>query len=172
MAGADAWATKAEAGWCLRAPCFLLSKHIRCSHAANDALHPALLAAAGLAESRLDSDARSRAGAVGLVQLVSDTARFIARTTGGAEVVPADLRDPEIDVRRVRRRRRLGACVIRRERGRGNADEWCRRGRGSAFPETQAYVRALVRVRSVYANAHWPELGLGRAGRPLCARSR
>ena len=45
------------------------------------------------------ANARSEAGAVGLMQLIPETAKGIALRTGGSRFVVADLRDPEINVR-------------------------------------------------------------------------
>ena len=51
------------------------------------------------AESKFDPAARSAAGAVGLMQLLPDTARGIATRTGGDRFVVDDLLDPELNVR-------------------------------------------------------------------------
>ncbi len=69
------------------------------THARNYDLDPAMLAAVIYAESRFDPDARSAAGALGLMQLLPDTARGIAVRTGGHGFVTDDLFEPEINVR-------------------------------------------------------------------------
>ena len=60
-------------------------------HAENYRLDPSLLAAVIYTESRFDADARSAAGAVGLMQLLPETAEAIALRTGGHRFVVADL---------------------------------------------------------------------------------
>ena len=62
-------------------------------------LDPALVAAIIYAESRFDAQARSPHGAVGLMQLLPETAAQIARETGGVAFVPADLEDPRVNIR-------------------------------------------------------------------------
>ena len=53
------------------------------SHAKNYDLDPALLAAVIYTESRFNARAESSAGAIGLMQLLPETARGIAVRTGG-----------------------------------------------------------------------------------------
>jgi soluble lytic murein transglycosylase len=63
-------------------------------------LDPALVAAVVYEESQFDPNARSAAGAVGLMQLLPDTARGIAIHTGGGNFHPAtDLLNPDLNVR-------------------------------------------------------------------------
>src|SRR3989304_3814769 len=52
-------------------------------HARNYDLDPALLAALVYTESRFRADARSSAGAIGLMQLLPETGEAIALRTGG-----------------------------------------------------------------------------------------
>src|SRR4029077_19791693 len=68
-------------------------------HARNYDLDPSLLAAVIYTESRFNARARSDAVAMGLMQLLPDTARGIALRTGGHEFVVDDLYSPEINVR-------------------------------------------------------------------------
>lgn len=138
------------------------------AHARNYDLDPALLAAVIYTESKFDADARSGAGALGLMQLLPDTARGIALRTGGAKFVVDDLFVPEVNVR-------YGAWYLRNlldrygdERtalaayhaGQGNVDKWRERGVGIQFPETRSYVDKVERVKRVYASAYADELGL------------
>ncbi len=120
-------------------------------------------------ESKFDPGARSRSGAIGLMQLLPDTARGIAINTGGSRFVVRDLYDPEINVR-------YGAFYLRRllrkyeddERlalaaynaGQANVDRWRERGAGIEFPETRQYVDEVLELRGVYARAYEEELGL------------
>ncbi len=71
---------------------------IRESSRHND-LDPALVAAVIYAESRFDAGARSDLGAVGLMQVLPETAEQIAGETGGVDFETDDLTDPEVNVR-------------------------------------------------------------------------
>jgi len=168
-AGVAAWVVESEPDWYLRARYPLEYEQVIRGHARNYDLDPGLLAAVIYTESRFDPNVRSDAGAVGLMQLLPDTAKGIALRTGGTRFVVADLRDPEINVR-------YGAWYLRHlldrydgdlatalaayHAGQGNVDDWRRRRLGIAFPETRAYVREVERVRRVYEKAYGKELGL------------
>ena len=167
FAGAAAWVVEAEPDWYLRTRYPLEYEHIVTAHARNYDLPPALLAAVIYAESRFDPNAESEAGAVGLMQLLPETAKGIALRTGGAKFVTSDLRDPEINVR-------YGSWYLDHLRGRydgdtrlalaayhagpGNVDRWLAEGGGIAFPETRAYVDEVDRVRRMYSRAYGRDL--------------
>ncbi len=120
------------------------------------------------AESRFDPDAESAAGAIGLMQLLPDTAKGIALRTGGDRFVVGDLRNPEINVRygswyldHLRERYQDMKLVLAAyHAGQGNVDRWREDGTGIAFPETRSYVAEVMRLRDVYADAYPAELGL------------
>jgi soluble lytic murein transglycosylase len=167
VAAVGAWVVKEEPDWYLRARYPLEYEDILRAHGRTYDLDPALLAAVVYVESRFDPNAESAAGAVGLMQLLPDTAKGIAIRTGGTRFVVADLRDPEINVR-------YGAWYLHHLRdrygdlelalaayhaGQGNVDRWRADGSGIAFPETRDYVDDVIRVRRVYAQAYGPELG-------------
>ena len=167
FAGVAAWVADAEPDWYLRARYPLDYEHIVSAHARNYDLDPTLLAAVIYAESRFDPDVESEAGAVGLMQLLPDTAKGIAVRTGGAKFVLSDLRNPEINVRygswyldhlldRYDGDVRLALAAY--HAGQGNVDRWLADGGGIAFPETRAYVDEVERVRRVYAKAYPDEL--------------
>lgn len=166
IAGAAAWVVEAEPDLYLRARYPLEYTEIVRSHARNYDLDPALLAAVIYAESRFDPSARSEAGAVGLMQLLPETAKGIATRTGGTRFVVADLLDPEINVRYGswyldHLRDRYGdskLTLAAYHAGQGNVDRWKRDGLGIAFPETRAYVSEVVRLRRVYRQAYPREL--------------
>ena len=167
LAGVAAWVVEAEPDWYLRARYPLEYEHIVSAHARNYDLDPALLAAVIYAESRFDPDVESPAGAVGLMQLLPDTAKGIAVRTGGEAFVVSDLRDPEINVRygswyldhlRARYDGEMRLALAAYHAGQGNVDRWLEEGGGIAFPETQAYVNEVERVRRVYASAYSEEL--------------
>ncbi len=161
-----AWVVHSEPEWYERLRYPLRYEQIVRGHAENYRLDPALLAAVIYTESKFDADAESPAGAIGLMQLLPDTAQGIAVRTGGKQFILADLYDPEINVR-------YGSWYLRHlldryedERlalaayhaGQGNVDAWRRRSRGIVFPETRSYVDKVQRVREVYAGAYAGEL--------------
>ena len=168
VAAVAAWVVEAEPDWYLRARYPLEYEHIVSAHARNYDLDPALLAAVIYAESRFDPDVESEAGAVGLMQLLPETAKGIALRTGGDAFVVSDLRDPEINVRygswylehlRGRYDGDIRLALAAYHAGQGNVDRWLEEGRGIAFPETREYVDEVERVRRVYADAYPSELG-------------
>jgi len=137
-------------------------------HARHYHLDPALLAAVIYQESKFKSDARSDRGAIGLMQLLPDTAEGIATRTGGSRFRVADLYNPEINVR-------YGAWYLRHlldrygdERtalaaynaGQRNVDRWRARGEPVQFPETRAYVSRVERLKDIYRRAYGGQLGL------------
>jgi soluble lytic murein transglycosylase len=138
-------------------------------HARNYDLNPALLAAVIEEESKFRSDAKSSAGAIGLMQLQPATAKGIALRTGGTRFVLSDLYDPEINVR-------YGAWYLhhlllkyRDERlalaaynaGQENVDRWRAAGERVQFPETRAYIDKVEHLKGIYRRAYKSELGLG-----------
>jgi soluble lytic murein transglycosylase len=168
LAGALLYAEEQKPGWYAKLRYPLAYEHVIVGHARNYELDPALLAAVIYRESKFDADARSRSGAIGLMQLLPETAKGIALHTGGGKFVVDDLYDPEINVR-------YGSFYLRRllhkygeERlalaaynaGQRNVDEWLAGRRGIAFPETRQYVSEVLELRDVYARAYGRELGL------------
>jgi soluble lytic murein transglycosylase len=160
---------RTEPDWYQRLRYPLRYEQIVTAHARNYRLEPALLAAVIYSESKFDAEARSPAGAVGLMQLLPETAQAIAVRTGGAKFVVADLLDPEINVR-------YGSWYLRNlldkyedERlalaayhaGQGNVDAWQEAGKDIQFPETRAYVDKVQRLKGVYGSAYASELAPG-----------
>ena len=140
------------------------------AHAHNYDLNPALLAAVIDEESKFRADAKSSAGAVGLMQLLPATAKGIAIHTGGSKFVTSDLYNPEINVR-------YGAWYLHHllqkygdERlalaaynaGQQNVDTWRAEGKDIQFPETRAYVDKVERLKGIYRRTYSRELGLSR----------
>jgi len=168
LAGAAAWVHEAEPDVYLRARYPLEYAHIVRQHARNHDLDPALLAAVIYAESRFDPNARSAAGAVGLMQLLPSTARGIAVRTGGTRFVVEDLVDPELNVRYgswyldhlLGRYGDSRLALAAYHAGPGNVDRWLREGHGIGFPETRSYVDEVGRMKRLYARAYPAELGL------------
>jgi soluble lytic murein transglycosylase len=137
-------------------------------HADENHIDPALLAAVIETESKFNANARSGAGAVGLMQLTPSTAEGIAQATGGSKFVVSDLTDPDINVR-------YGAWYLRhlldrydgRERlalaaynaGEDNVDRWQREHVGIQFEETRDYVNKVERLKKIYRRAYAGQLG-------------
>ncbi len=99
LAGVGLYVLLAEPVFIQRVRYPLRYQAIVIAHAHNYDLDPALLAAVIYTESRFDSEARSSAGAIGLMQLLPETAQGIATRTGGKRFVVSDLYVPELNVR-------------------------------------------------------------------------
>ena len=163
LAGAGfAYVERTSPDWYARFRYPLEYEHIVRGHAQNYELDAALLAAVIYRESKFQADAMSESGAIGLMQLLPETAKGIAVHTGGSRFRIQDLYDPEINVR-------YGAFYLRRllrkyddERnalaaynaGQTNVDRWLASGEGIAFPETREYVDDVLDLRDVYARAY------------------
>ena len=135
-------------------------------HSRNYRLDPALLAAVIYQESKFRAHARSSSGAIGLMQLLPDTAKGIALHTGGTKFRVSDLDDPEINVR-------YGSWYLRHlldkygdERtalaaynaGQENVDRWRAEGQGVQFSETRAYVDRVEHLENLYRKGYRSEL--------------
>jgi soluble lytic murein transglycosylase len=169
VAGAVAlYAHETEPAWWVRIWYPLKYETIVRGHARNYRLDPALLAAVIDQESKFRSTVKSRSGAIGLMQLLPDTAKGIAVHTGGTRFRVDDLYNPEINVR-------YGAWYLRHlidkygdERtalaaynaGQENVDEWRRRGEGIAFSETRHYVKRVEHLKTLYRRGYGTELGV------------
>jgi soluble lytic murein transglycosylase len=141
-------------------------------------LDPALLAAVIYAESRFRDGRTSPAGAQGLMQLTPDTARYIARKSGGTAFVLDDLGTPQVNIsygawylryllERYDGNRALALAAY--NAGSGNVDQWmaAARSRGEAltvdaipFAETRGYVESVLSARKDYRRAYAHELGI------------
>jgi soluble lytic murein transglycosylase len=167
-AGAFIYLQRAEPPWYARIWYPLRYSTIVRGHAHNYDLNPALLAAVIEQESKFRADARSSAGAIGLMQLQPATAKGIALRTGGSRFVLSDLYHPEINVR-------YGAWYLHHllqkygdERlalaaynaGQENVDRWRAQGEDVQFPETRAYIDKVERLKEIYRRAYRSELGL------------
>ena len=136
------------------------SEYVRV-HAREHGLDPALLAAVIYQESKFDAGARSRSGAIGLMQLTPETAKGIAIRTGGHAFVTKDLYNPEINIR-------YGAWYLDNlfkkygseklvlaayNAGQGNVDRWRAAHQGVQFGETRAYIDRVEDLKSIYRRA-------------------
>jgi soluble lytic murein transglycosylase len=157
----------AKPGWWERLWYPLRYEQIVRGHARNYDLDPALLAAVIYQESKFKADAHSKSGAIGLMQLLPETAHGIAVHTGGTRFRTADLYDPELNVR-------YGSWYLRHllqkygdERtalaaynaGQDNVDRWRADGGGIRFAETRAYVNRVEELKGIYRHAYGSELG-------------
>jgi soluble lytic murein transglycosylase len=132
------------------------------AHARNYRLDPALLAAVIYQESRFRANARSPSGAIGLMQLLPDTARGIAIRTGGTRFRTEDLYDPDINVRYgcwylrhlLDRYRDEGTALAAYNAGQDNVDRWLRERVGIQFSETRNYVKIVEHLKNTYRKAY------------------
>jgi len=157
----------AQPGWWERLWYPLSYAPIVRGHARNYDLDPALLAAVIYQESKFRADSRSSSGAIGLMQLLPDTAKGIALHTGGSRFRVDDLYNPEINIR-------YGCWYLRHlllkygdeetalaayNAGQANVDGWRARGVGIQFAETRHYVRRVEELKTIYRHAYGRELG-------------
>jgi soluble lytic murein transglycosylase len=140
-------------------------------------LDPALIAAVIYAETKFEPSTSS-AGAEGLMQILPETANFIARRTGGVRFTTSDLATPAINVA-------YGSYYLRYlldhyqgdemlavaayNGGLANVDRWVAgaRAEGHAlqvseipFPETRAYVERVLRAQRAYRATYPSQLGV------------
>jgi soluble lytic murein transglycosylase len=168
LAAALLYFEETQPSWYARLRYPLEYEHIVRGHARKYELDPALVAAVIYRESKFDADAESSSGAIGLMQLLPDTALGIASFTEGNRFRVDDLYDPEINVR-------YGSFYLRRllrkyddERlalaaynaGQANVDEWLSEGGEIGFAETREYVDDVLEARDLYARVYRNELGL------------
>src|SRR3954449_7041086 len=140
-------------------------------------LDPALVAAVIYQESKF-RDRTSVAGARGLMQITPDTARFIAKQSGGIRFTLQDLGTPQINIAYGtwylrwlldRYNGRTALAVAAYNAGFGHVDEWVRKAGGPdafdpktdiPYPETRNYVQQVLERRRDYARRYSRELGL------------
>jgi soluble lytic murein transglycosylase len=139
-------------------------------------LDPALVAAVVYEESQFDAKARSGAGAIGLMQLLPDTARGIAVHTGGTTFNPStDLLDPDLNLRygcwylhhlrqKYARYPNGGDLALAAyNAGQTNVDHWIAATSSGKpvkipFSETRDYVADVDRLERLYRRAYGDQL--------------
>ena len=136
-------------------------------YSSQDHLDAALLAAVIEAESKFNADARSSAGAVGLMQLTPSTAKGIARYTGGSRFRVSDLTNPDINIRygawylghllNKYGNERLALAAY--NAGQANVDRWQQEHIGIQFHETRDYVDKVERLKKIYRRTYARQLG-------------
>jgi soluble lytic murein transglycosylase len=146
------------------------------AQAAQKRLDPALIAAVIYAETKFDARPSS-AGAQGLMQLMPQTAEFLARRSGATTFTTGDLSTPAVNIA-------YGSYYLRYllDRYRGdevlalaaynggetNVDRWVSEARARGrplrisqipFPETRAYVLRVLQAQRDYRRTYATELG-------------
>jgi soluble lytic murein transglycosylase len=139
-------------------------------------LDAALLAAVISTESKFDPGTVSSAGAVGLMQLMPQTAQGIAEHTGGVRFVQSDLRDPAINVRYgawylrhlelryASRPDSEGLALAAYNAGQGVVDRWLAETPPGQpvvlrYSETRSYVSHVRSLQRIFRRAWGHELG-------------
>ena len=139
-------------------------------------LDPALVAAVILCESSYDPKAESRLGARGLMQLMPDTAEWVAHKLGedGADYSFDNLYDPQTNIRfgtwylgYLSRRFNGDATkiVCAYHAGQGNVDSWLENPQYSSdgvtldvipTQDTATYASRVLRARDIYRKYYFP----------------
>jgi soluble lytic murein transglycosylase len=146
--------------------------------AADKGVDASLIAAVIYTESRF-RDQTSQAGAKGLMQIMPETADYIARKSGGTEFTRADLATPQINIAygtwylRYLLNKYDGNTILTLAAyngGEGKVDEWraVAAARGEKFrvashvpfKETRDYVTRVLSARKDYRARYATELGL------------
>ncbi len=146
--------------------------------AAAKRLDPALIAAVIYAETKFDPRPSS-AGAQGLMQILPQTAEFLARRSGATTFTTSDLGTPQVNIAYGSYYLRylldeyhgnLVLALAAYNGGEANVNRWIAQARegGRAFliadipfPETQAYVRKVLQARQDYRQTYGSQLGYG-----------
>jgi peptidoglycan lytic transglycosylase len=142
--------------------------------AAEKRLDPALVAAVIYAETKFDARTSS-AGAVGLMQILPQTAEFLAHRSGATTFTTADLSRPQVNIAygsyylRYLLDEYHGSRVLALAAyngGEANVDRWIAAAHGARltideipFPETRAYVSRVLSARSDYRRSYAGQLG-------------
>jgi soluble lytic murein transglycosylase len=141
-------------------------------------LDPALIAAVIYAETKFDPRPSS-AGAQGLMQIMPQTAEFLARRTGATTFTTADLATPQVNIA-------YGSYYLRYllneyggriipalaayNGGESNASRWAAAAHAHGhplrigdipFPETRAYVQRVLGKQREYRHTYASALGYG-----------
>ena len=145
-------------------------------HSARTGLEPALVAAVIQAESGFVPDSRSSQGAVGLMQVLPATARFVAEGPHRPSPAPERLEDPEVNIAYgtsylrylIERHGTLPLALAAYNGGEANVDRWVAEAASAGrtlrvpedvpFPETRAFVGRVLELRAVYRRTYDEEL--------------
>lgn len=123
---------------------------------AKNSLDPALVAAIIATESGYNERAISSKGAVGLMQIMPDTAKYVCKIFG-EQYVESDLFVPGYNIGiGCKYLRYLGGkfsevdILIAYNAGEGNAKKWINNGLDVPFKETRDYISRVYRVEKYY----------------------
>jgi soluble lytic murein transglycosylase len=141
-------------------------------------LPPDLIAAVIYAETKFDARTSS-AGALGLMQILPQTAEYLAHRSGGTTFTISDLSDPAVNIAygsyylRYLLNHYHGTemlAVAAYNGGLANVDNWvaAAQAHGHAltvseipFPETRDYVQRVFQAQKDYRNTYASQLGYG-----------
>jgi soluble lytic murein transglycosylase len=144
--------------------------------AAEKHLDPALIAAVIYAETKFDPRTSS-AGAVGLMQILPQTAKFLAHRSGATTFTTADLATPAVNIAYGSYYLRYlldvyhGSTVLALAAyngGEANVSRWLAAAHSAGhdfglsdipFPETRAYVEKVLNARDDYRHKYGSQLG-------------
>lgn len=140
--------------------------------AARNDLEPALVAAVVYRESGFVPDSRSDEGAVGLMQLLPSTARFVTTLPRRPSPAPDALEDPQVNIAYGSRYLRylvdryddVRLALVAYNAGESNLSEWIAAARAEGrtlrvpedipFDETRAFVRGVEEALEIYRSAY------------------
>jgi soluble lytic murein transglycosylase len=144
--------------------------------AADKHLDPALIAGVIYAETKFDPRPSS-AGAEGLMQILPQTAQYLARRSGATTFTVSDLGTPTVNIAygsyylrylldRYKGREMLALAAY--NGGEANVDRWVAQARGAGrqlsvdeipFPQTRLYVQKVFKAQRDYRRTYPSELG-------------
>lgn len=146
------------------------------TQSAQKGLDPSLVAAIIYQESRF-KDQTSRAGAKGLMQVLPQTAAFVAKQSGARTFETADLGRPDVNIaygtwylqyllRHYDGNTQLAIAAY--NAGEQNVDKWIRDAGGASsfstdkvpFSETRDYVRRVIELRGEYRDRYGRQLAI------------
>ena len=143
--------------------------------AAEKHLDPALIAGVIYAETKFEPR-DSSAGAIGPMQIMPETAAFLARRSGATTFTTADLTTPRVNIAYGsyylrylldRYHGNLTLALAAYNGGESNVDRWLAQARADgrtfgvsdiAFPETRAYVIRVLDARGQYRRKYASQL--------------
>ena len=139
------------------------------TYARTNDLDSNLVAAVIYEESRFNAGQQSRAGAIGLMQLLPTTAESVSKSLGESDFSTGTLLDPDRNVRygTAYLKYLLGKyngdldwALAAYNAGETNVDSWLAEKRGDIpFPETDSFVAEVKQSRKMYDTiyGHWYE---------------